>query len=549
MSLNPTFVPKDTIEFPDRPLPLDSKFYIQRLPCENLGYAEIQKSGSLLRLKAPRKMGKSSFIIRLLNYAESLGYQTVSIDFLQADSAIFENSNKFLKWLCINIARQLKIEPLLNNYWDDDIGSKVSSTVYLESHIFPKLNSSIVLAFNELNRIFEYQNISQDFLPLIRFWYEQGRQTQLWQKVHFILVQSTEVYVSLNIHQSPFNIGLAIELPVFTLEQVKDLAQRYQLNLTDNHIKKLSNLVGGHPYLVHLALYHLSYDLINIDDLLNTSPTLTGIYREHLQSLSLSLQQKPELAIAMKRVATATESIQIEPLIAYQLYSLGLVNLQGNYCLCSCELYRLYFQWQLLNKNQENVNKLRKLQQENKFLKALVYVDPLTEIANRRQFDHCIDIEWKRMMREIAPLSLILCDIDYFKIYNDTYGHQMGDECLKKVAQSIRNVVQRPGDLVARYGGEEFVIILPRTDATGALYIAEAVRENLKTLALPFDTEQLPNRPAPIVTISIGVASTIPGVDTNDIGSLFLAADEALYESKRNGRDQVQLSSFLQFRY
>ncbi|MBE9146582.1 AAA-like domain-containing protein [Planktothrix mougeotii] len=549
MSLNPTFVPKDTIEFPDRPLPLDSKFYIQRLPCENLGYAEIKKSGSLLRLKAPRKMGKSSFILRLLNYAESLGYQTVSIDFLQADSAIFENSNKFLKWLCINIARQLKIEPQLSNYWDDDIGSKVSSTVYLESHIFPQLNSSIVLAFNELNRVFEYQNISQDFLPLIRFWYEQGRQTQLWQKVHFILVQSTEVYVSLNIHQSPFNIGLAIELPVFTLEQVKDLAQRYQLNLTDNHIKKLSNLVGGHPYLVHLALYHLSYDLINIDELLNTSPTLTGIYREHLQSLSLSLQQKPELAIAMKRVATATDSIQIEPLIAYQLYSLGLVNLQGNYCLCSCELYRLYFQWQLLNKNQENASKLRKLQQENKFLKALVYVDPLTEVANRRQFDHCIEIEWKRMMREIAPLSLILCDIDHFKIYNDTYGHQMGDECLKKVAQSIRNVVQRPGDLVARYGGEEFVIILPRTDATGALYIAEAVRENLKTLALPFDTEQLPNRPAPIVTISIGVATTIPGVDTNDIGSLFLAADEALYESKRNGRDQVQLSSFLQFRY
>ncbi|CAD5914668.1 Phytochrome-like protein cph2 [Planktothrix tepida] len=549
MSLNPTFVPRDTIEFPDRPLPLDSKFYIQRLPCENLGYAEIQKSGSLLRLKAARKMGKSSFILRLLNYAESLGYKTVSIDFLQADSAIFENPNKFLKWLCINIARQLKIEPQLSDYWDDDIGSKVSSTVYLESHIFPQINSSIVLAFNELNRVFEYQNISQDFLPLIRFWYEQGKQTQLWQKVHFILVQSTEVYVSLNIHQSPFNIGLAIELPVFTLEQVKDLAQRYQLNLTDNHIKKLSNLVGGHPYLVHLALYHLSYDLISIDDLLNTSPTLTGIYREHLQSLSLSLQQKPELAIAMKRVATTTESIQIEPLIAYQLYSLGLVNLQGNYCLCSCELYRLYFQWQLLNEKPENTNKLRKLQQENKFLKALVYVDPLTEVANRRQFDHCIDIEWKRMMREIAPLSLILCDIDHFKIYNDTYGHQMGDECLKKVAQSIRNVVQRPGDLVARYGGEEFVIILPRTDATGALYIAEAVRENLKTLALPFDTEQLPNRPAPIVTISIGVASTIPGVDTNDIGSLFLASDEALYESKRNGRDQVQLSSFLQFRY
>ena len=143
----------------------------------------------------------------------------------------------------------------------------------------------------------------------------------------------------------------------------------------------------------------------------------------------------------------------------------------------------------------------------------------------------------------------MLCDIDYFKIYNDTYGHQAGDQCLKNVAQAIRNVVQRPGDLVARYGGEEFVIILPKTDAQGALYIADSIRENLKSLALPFKTEQLPNRSQPIVTISIGVASTIPGVDTEDIDTLFLAADEALYESKRNGKDQVKLSSFLKFKY
>ena len=549
MPLNSTFLCPDTREFPDGPISLDSNFYIQRFPCENLAYAEIQKKGSLMRLKAPKKMGKSSLILRLLHHAETLGYRTVSIDFLQTDTAIFENPQKFFKWLCINIARQLNIEPNLNDYWDDEVGNKISCTLYLETYIFPTIDSSIVLSFNELNRVFEYQNISQDFLPLIRFWYEQGRQTQIWQKIHFILVQSTEVSVSLNIHQSPFNIGLAIELPIFTLEQVQDLAERYQLNLKAHEIQKLTNLVGGHPYLVHLALYHLGSNLITFDDLLKTAPTLTGIYQDHLQSLWLILQQKPELALAMKRVGTATESIQLEPMIAYQLSSLGLVNLQGNDCLSSCELYRLYFNWKLLNENLPNAHKLQQLQQENKVLKALVYLDPLTEVANRRQFDHCITVEWKRMMREISPLSLVLCDIDYFKIYNDTYGHQAGDQCLKNVAQAIRNVVQRPGDLVARYGGEEFVIILPKTDAQGALYIADSIRENLKSLALPFKTEQLPNRSQPIVTISIGVASTIPGVDTEDIDTLFLAADEALYESKRNGKDQVKLSSFLKFKY
>ncbi|WRH66620.1 MAG: diguanylate cyclase [Planktothrix sp. GU0601_MAG3] len=108
---------------------------------------------------------------------------------------------------------------------------------------------------------------------------------------------------------------------------------------------------------------------------------------------------------------------------------------------------------------------------------------------------------------------------------------------------------QRPGDLVARYGGEEFVIILPQTDAKGAMYIAESVRENIQTLAIPFDTDKLPNRRAPIITISLGVATAIPGVDAVDIETLFLATDEALYEAKKNGRDQVKLSSLLRFRY
>ncbi|OIP72310.1 MAG: diguanylate cyclase [Oscillatoriales cyanobacterium CG2_30_40_61] len=541
--------PENTLIFPDRPLALNSPFYIRRSPGEELAYAELEKSGSLLRVKAAKKLGKSSLMLRLIHRAEILGYRPVLIDFMQVDQEIFQNSDKFLRWLCINVARQLELDPKLEDYWDEDMGSKVSCTLYFELYILPQINSPLFLVFNELNIVFEHTNISQNFLPLIRFWYEQSRHNQTWKNIHLFLVQSTEVYVSSNINQSPFNIGLSIELPPFTVNQVQNLAELYHLNLSDTKIQNLTNLVGGHPYLVHLAIYHLANNLISLEELLNKAPTLEGIYKDYLESLWLILHNKPELAIAMKRVATSGAGIQLEPIIAYQLYSLGLVNLDGNYCTAFCELYRQYFGSQIISENPNNPVNLKQLEAENKLLKSLVYIDTLTQVFNRRQFDRSVDIEWKRMMREIAPLSLILCDIDHFKIYNDTYGHQAGDQCLRAVAQAISDIIQRPADLVARYGGEEFVIILPQTDAKGATYIAEAVREQIKALALPFHTDKLPNRPESIITISLGVASAIPGVDVMDIETLFLATDEALYEAKKHGRDQVQLSSFLRFKY
>lgn len=109
-------LPKNTLIFPDRPLALNSPFYIRRSPSEELAYTELEKSGSLLRVTAPRKMGKSSLMLRLIDYAETLGYRTVLIDFLQVDQEIFESSDKFLRWLCINVARQLKLEPKLEDY-------------------------------------------------------------------------------------------------------------------------------------------------------------------------------------------------------------------------------------------------------------------------------------------------------------------------------------------------------------------------------------------------------------------------------------------------
>ncbi|MCL1474769.1 AAA-like domain-containing protein [Argonema antarcticum] len=538
----------EDIDLPGSPISLHSRFYIDRPPCEALAYRELCNPGSLIRIRAPRKMGKSSLMLRLLNQAATFGYRTVTIDFQQADTTIFENSDKFLRWLCFNVARQLKLAPNLNDYWDEEMGSKVSCIIYFEGYLLEQIDTPLVLVLNEVNLLFEYPHIAQEFFPLLRFWHEQSRIGEVWHKLRLILVHSTEIYVSLSINQSPFNVGLTLKLPEFTSAQVQDLAERYGLNLSENQIQELTKMVGGHPYLLHLAFYHLRRHKGTLEEFLQAAPTQSGIYSDHLRTLWVTLQKKAELATALEQIITDSRSVQIEPLIAYQLESLGLVKLDGNSCILSCELYRLYFRDQNLIKENYNALYLKQLEQENEKLQSLVYLDTLTQVANRRQFDNCLQIEWKRMAESARPLALILCDIDYFKIYNDTYGHQGGDDCLRQVAQAICQVVKRPGDLVARYGGEEFVIILPQTDATEAIHIAEEVRLYIKKVALAFESKKFSGLPNSVVTISLGVACTIPGCN-NDAETLLLEADKALYKSKKTGRDRVTLSSILNFTF
>jgi diguanylate cyclase (GGDEF)-like protein len=160
--------------------------------------------------------------------------------------------------------------------------------------------------------------------------------------------------------------------------------------------------------------------------------------------------------------------------------------------------------------------------------------DGLTGVSNRRHFDETLAIEWRRAARSRAPLSLLMLDIDYFKPFNDTSGHQAGDECLRRVADMLCECVQRAGDLVSRYGGEEFAILLPETDAGHALEIATRLRERIEAMALPH-----PSSPLGHVTVSIAVASVLPPRDGSGAGDFLRVADAALYDAKRQGRNRV----------
>ena len=170
-----------------------------------------------------------------------------------------------------------------------------------------------------------------------------------------------------------------------------------------------------------------------------------------------------------------------------------------------------------------------------KELRRLVSIDGLTQVANRRCLDEYLDQECRRSHREQLPISLVLCDIDFFKNYNDNYGHQEGDRCLQEVAQAISGATNRPADLVARYGGEEFAIILPNTTREGGMNVAIRATEIVRSLSLPHDYSKVANH----VTISCGVATIMPNQDFQLI-NLIKAADRALYLAKAEGRDCVR---------
>ncbi|MCZ0898441.1 diguanylate cyclase, partial [Microcoleus sp. HI-ES] len=194
---------------------------------------------------------------------------------------------------------------------------------------------------------------------------------------------------------------------------------------------------------------------------------------------------------------------------------------------------------QLAELNRQLQQQKQQLETVNRALQYLANYDSLTEVRNRHSFNEYLDTEWRRLAREEAPLSLIMGDIDYFKLYNDTYGHQAGDECLRQVAAVIQHSVKRPADLVARYGGEEFVVVLPNTDIEGAAFVAEMIAQQVRGLHIAHAKSAV----SEYVTLSLGVACCIPGVRSQP-GELIAMADESLYRAKEAGRDRVSVAAF-----
>jgi len=326
--------------------PVDTEIYVERFAIELLCYETLLQPGSLIRVRAPRLMGKTSLMEHVLAKVAQEGYRTVNLSLEMADRKThFTNLNKFLRWFCLNLSRELKLSNQLDEYWDEaGMGAKVSCTTYLEEYLLADADSPLVLFLDDVDILFPYPEVYEDFFGLLRSWYEKARSRANWKKLRLAIAHATDVYIRLNINQSPFNVGLPIELPEFTQKQVQTLAKQHGLSADSWLVDPLMNLVGGHPYLLQQAFSHLkNHPDVTLEELLAEATTDAGIYSHHLRNHWLSLRQEPTLTSAFQTIINSTNPVRLETISAYQLQSMGLVKLEGNEVEPRCQLYRNYF--------------------------------------------------------------------------------------------------------------------------------------------------------------------------------------------------------------
>lgn len=333
-------------KFPTGPIPLYSPLYIDRPPIEQTAGVQIQQPGGLVRIKAPRQMGKTSLILRILADAIAQGYATVRLNINQADTVVLANPEKFLRWFCTAVAEKLERSNKLSDYWDAELGSKVSCTNYFRRYLLPQLQTPLVLVLDELDQLFEHLETAQTFLPLLRFWHEEASDSSLWQNLRLVVAHSTEIYVPLNLNQSPFNVGLPIKLREFNRAEMLALGQCYGLDELfadySQSLTQLFDLVGGHPYLLNMAFHSLSQGNTPAQ-VLETATNPSGIYASHLRQHLTTLQSQPDLTAALKSIVMSDHPVATPPLLAYQLESMGLTKMTSEGSIPICTLYRQYF--------------------------------------------------------------------------------------------------------------------------------------------------------------------------------------------------------------
>jgi hypothetical protein len=347
--LQPPALPEllQQVPYPGSPLPFQSPFYIERPPVEKLAASAIQHPGGLLRIKAPWRMGKTSLINHLLGQSQQLGYHTVMVDIRQVDTTTLVNLDTFFRWFCWSIDQQLNLTCNLNDDWFEDAGSKLNCTTHLQEHVLSQIDSPLVMAIDTGHYLMEYPTIAKNFFSMLRSWYEQTRVRPHWQKLRLILAHVANLDLPLQVHQSPFNVGLLVELPYFNGQQTQRLRQCYSLGeMTGEEtaaLKSLVDFVGGHPYLIQLAFYWLQAGELSLAQILRTAATNQGIYQEYLRRLWLAIQCDDVLLEAFHRVLKTPDPVYLNPKQADALANMGLVDLMDHQVKLRCELYRAYF--------------------------------------------------------------------------------------------------------------------------------------------------------------------------------------------------------------
>jgi hypothetical protein len=265
----------------------------------------------------------------------------VALNLYGTDQKFFADPELFMQWFCASAGKELGLRVRKEDYWDDIFGANDNSSDYFEKYLLKPDATPLVLAIDNFDRIFAHATIETDFCGLLRSWYERARSNPLWERFRLVLSHSQVSYATRDINQSPFNVGLPVELGELSADQVRHLAGLHGLQLSEAELSQLLVLVGGHPYLVRKALYELANGL-PLATFLAEAPTRAGVYRDHLRGLRKSVENHPELAEALRQVVGSSEPVKLRSELAFKLESLGLLVPEGNLERPRCRLYAQY---------------------------------------------------------------------------------------------------------------------------------------------------------------------------------------------------------------
>ena len=330
-------------ESPEGPVPLQSSFYVPS-HLEPRCFAELECPGALIRIKSPSRMGKTSLLVRVLARAEALGLRCVSLNLLDLNQSALQSPLSFMQAFCTALLRELDVRRRVVDSWDLTLGPNDNTNDLVKEQLLRKANRACVLAVDNCDRLFGHPEIAGEFFSLLRAWHERARTTPLWGLLRLVIVYSQEPYLIQDVNQSPFNVGLPIELDSFTIDWVINLCQRHGLALSSEQEQLFWELTGGHPYLVRSGLYQLKTGAQSFEAFLRSAPTEAGCYGDHLRHLLQVLKRQPRLTEAFKAVIESAQPVRLQCEDSFQLDSLGLVVRVENEVQLRCSLYRRYFQ-------------------------------------------------------------------------------------------------------------------------------------------------------------------------------------------------------------
>jgi hypothetical protein len=325
-------------------MPINSQLYVEQVNIQTQGQQAISQPSGLLRIQAPAQMGKTSYLERLVAYAEGLNYRVVRIDLRQVDKPMLRDLDQFLQWLSRKICKQLRLQVNVADRWNANFGSKDNCTDFLEKYVLNRSETPLLLCIDNLERVFSYPDIFEDFLSLLRFWHDQKQAP--WSDLRLVLLHVWRKETS-NINSSPFNVGQELRLPELTVLQVQNLVALHELDWLDRQVASLMELVGGHPHLIRLALYEVAQGNMTLQTLLATADRADSLYGNHLQHHFAYLDKRPELQELMATIVHSDQPVFIAAVLLRQLKDCGLIKYHGNEVAPANQLYRAYFRKRL----------------------------------------------------------------------------------------------------------------------------------------------------------------------------------------------------------